>query len=119
MQKNIVWYLLFRAVDAFFEKHGRYPGDTDKTYESDIKLVQEIAHHLVKESGLDFSAFPNLDDYAHEMVRYGAAELHNIASIVGGTVAQEVIKLVTGQWVALNNSWIFSGLNSSSIQFHA
>jgi len=53
------------------------------------------------------------------MTRYGAAEIHNIASIVGGTVAQEVIKVVTGQWVALNNTWIFSGLNSSSYQFQA
>jgi len=117
--KNVVWYLLFRAVDSFFDKHGRYPGDTDKTYESDIKLVQELAHSFAKESGLDWSNFPNLNDYAHEITRYGAGELHNIASIVGGTVAQEVIKVVTGQWVAANNTWIFSGINSSSLMFLA
>jgi NEDD8-activating enzyme E1 regulatory subunit len=118
--KNIVWYLLFRAVDAFFIKNGRYPGDTDKTYEEDIKAVQELAQSLAKESNLDFvGAFPNLNDYAHEMTRYGAGELHNIASIVGGTVAQEVIKTVTGQWVSLNNTWVFNGINSSSLMFSA
>ena len=102
--KNLVWYLLFRAVDTFFQKNGRYPGDTDETYESDIKVLQEITNTLAKESGLDFSVIENLNDYAHEMARYGAGELHNIASIVGGTVAQEVIKVVTGQWVASNNT---------------
>jgi len=117
--KNVVWYLLLRSVDSFFDKHARYPGDTNSTYESDIKSLQEIVHHLVKESSLDFSHFQNLNDYAHEMTRYGAAELHNVASIVGGTVAQEVIKVVTGQWVAVNNTWIFSGLDSSSLQFQA
>jgi len=118
--KNVVWYLLFRAVDSFFEKHGRYPGNTDSTYEQDIKAVQELAHSLAKESGLDFaSTFSNLNDYAHEMTRYGGGELHNVASIVGGTTAQEVIKVVTGQWVALNNTWIFSGYDSSSLQFQA
>jgi len=115
----LVWYLLFRSVDSFYEKHKRYPGDTDSTYESDIKSLQEISHSIAKESGLDWSAIEKLNDYAHEMTRYGAAEIHNIASIVGGTVAQEVIKVVTGQWVALNNTWIFSGLNSSSYQFQA
>jgi len=117
--KNIVWYLLFRAVDHFYNKHARYPGDTDETYESDIKALQEITHTLAKESGLDFNAIENLNDYAHEMTRYGAGELHNIASIVGGTVAQEVIKVVTGQWVASNNTWIFNGINSSSLMFNA
>jgi len=117
--KNIVWYLLLRSVDAFFDKHGRYPGDTDTTYEADIKAVQELAHSLAKESTLDFSPITNLNDYAHEITRYGAGQLHNLASIVGGTVAQEVIKVVTGQWVALNNTWIFSGLDSSSLQFQA
>ena len=118
--KNIVWYLLFRAVDAFFIKNGRYPGDTDKTYEEDIKALQELAQTFAKESSLDFTgAFPNLNDYAHEMTRYGGGELHNVASIVGGTVAQEVIKTVTGQWVSANNTWIFNGINSSSLQFNA
>ena len=117
--KNIVWYFLLRAVDNFYEQHKRYPGDTDATYENDINALQQVVHQQVKETGLDFSSIPNLDDYAHEMARYGAGELHNVASIVGGTVAQEIIKVVTGQWVALNNTWIFSGLDSSSFQFEA
>jgi len=117
--KNVVWYLLFRAADRFFDKHGRYPGNTDETYESDIKIMQGLAQDIAKESGLDWSNFPNLNDYAHEMTRYGGGELHNVASIVGGTVAQEVIKTVTGQWVAANNTWIFSGINSSSLLFQA
>ena len=25
------WYIMMRAADAFFEKHGRWPGDTDAT----------------------------------------------------------------------------------------
>ncbi|EJW72116.1 hypothetical protein WUBG_16977, partial [Wuchereria bancrofti] len=44
-----------------------------------------------------------------EMCRYGASELHVIASLVGGITAQEVIKLITHQYVPLDNTFVFDG----------
>ena len=47
-------------------------------------------------------------------VRAGGAELHNIAALTGGLVAQEVIKAVTKQYVPVDNTCIFDGVTSKS-----
>lgn len=44
-----------------------------------------------------------------EMCRYGASELHVIASLIGGITAQEVIKLITHQYISLDNTFVFDG----------
>ncbi|XP_023240280.1 NEDD8-activating enzyme E1 regulatory subunit-like [Centruroides sculpturatus] len=57
------------------------------------------------------------DDYIHEMCRYGACELHSVASFIGGCAAQEVIKLVTGQYVPFNNTYIYNAMTATSSVF--
>ncbi len=42
--------------------------------------------------------------------RYGGAELHTVAAYVGGVVAQEIIKLITSQYVPIANTLIFNGV---------
>ncbi|CAN0034095.1 unnamed protein product, partial [Choristocarpus tenellus] len=44
--------------------------------------------------------------------RYGAAELHNIAAVVGGIASQEAVKAITRQYTPVNNTVIFNGLAS-------
>jgi len=51
-----------------------------------------------------------LADYLEEMCRFGAAELHSVAAVIGGAAAQEVIKLVTHQFVPLNNTFLYNGI---------
>jgi hypothetical protein len=46
--------------------------------------------------------------------RFGAAELHNIASFMGGVASQEAIKLITHQYTPLNNTFLYNGMNSTS-----
>jgi amyloid beta precursor protein binding protein 1 len=46
--------------------------------------------------------------------RAGGGELHNIASLAGGLVAQEVIKVVTKQYIPVDNTCIFDGIQSTS-----
>ena len=46
--------------------------------------------------------------------RAGGAELHNIASLTGGVVAQEVIKVITKQYVPVDNVCIFDGVQSKT-----
>lgn len=50
-------------------------------------------------------------------VRAGNSELHNIASFVGGVVSQEAIKLLTHQYVPMNNTFVFDGMKSRSEVF--
>ena len=49
--------------------------------------------------------------------RYGAAELHPVAAFMGGSAAQEVIKIVTKQFVPFNNTFIYNAMNASSATF--
>ena len=50
-------------------------------------------------------------------VRYGAAELHPVAAFMGGSAAQEVIKIVTKQFIPFNNTFIYNAANASSATF--
>jgi NEDD8-activating enzyme E1 regulatory subunit len=50
-------------------------------------------------------------------VRAGGAELHNIGSLTGGIVSQEVIKVITEQYVPVDNTCVFDGINSKSAVF--
>lgn len=52
-------------------------------------------------------------EHAAELVRYGASELHNVAAIVGGVASQEIVKIITRQFVPLNNTFIFNGIASA------
>jgi len=45
--------------------------------------------------------------------RFGAAELHNIAAFMGGVGSQEVIKLITHQFVPVNNTFLYNGINGT------
>lgn len=47
-------------------------------------------------------------------MRSGGGELHNIASLMGGLVAQEAIKVITRQYVPSDNTCVFDGITSSS-----
>ena len=50
----------------------------------------------------------------NEMTRGGGPynELHNIAALTGGMVAQEVIKAITKQYVPIENTCMFDGIQS-------
>lgn len=47
-------------------------------------------------------------------VRAGGGELHNISALTGGMVAQEVIKVITKQYITVDNTCLFDGIDSKS-----
>ena len=49
---------------------------------------------------------------AQEVARAKGGELHNIASLTGGMVAQEIIKIITKQYIPIDNTFIFDGITS-------
>ncbi len=49
---------------------------------------------------------------AQEVARAGGGELHNISALTGGMVAQEIIKIVTKQYIPIENTCIFDGISS-------
>ncbi|KFD49405.1 hypothetical protein M513_09672 [Trichuris suis] len=102
----MIWYLLLRAAERFHAEKGRYPGtngipvDLDK---NDLAVRFEgILHSLC-------TFRVTCPELIQEMCRFGAAELHCVAAIVGGLAAQEVVKLVTGQYIPINNTFVYDG----------
>ena len=49
---------------------------------------------------------------AHEMTRYANAEIHTVASVVGGVASQEAVKIITGQYMPLDNTYVYNGIAS-------
>ncbi|KAK0120591.1 hypothetical protein ONS96_010795 [Cadophora gregata f. sp. sojae] len=51
---------------------------------------------------------------AAEVARAKGGELHNISALTGGMVAQEVIKIITKQYIPIDNLCIFDGITSKA-----
>jgi len=135
-QLPLLWYLGFRACQLFFTKHGRYPGvvtgddvedNEEDAYTQDVAPLQSCIVEMVKAYRLEENEVVQStllqqqqqggsgDDpaYATELTRYANAELHNTASVVGGVASQEAVKVITGQYVPLNNTYVYNGIAST------
>ncbi|KAI9338515.1 ThiF family protein [Obelidium mucronatum] len=110
LESPIHLYLALRAVDAFYNENMRYPGYHSQEVETDIGLLKKSCSNMLVRMGLPPSVVS--DDVIHEMVRAGASELHTMASFMGGVCSQEAIKLITGQYVPLNNTFVYNGMKS-------
>ncbi|CAH1796256.1 unnamed protein product [Owenia fusiformis] len=110
--EDITWYILLRAVDRFHAQYNRYPGQYDDQVEADIAKLKGCVGKMTQEWGLTSNI---KDDMIHEICRYGAAELHSVASFMGGIAAQEAIKIVTSQFVPFNNTYIYNAMKQTSM----
>jgi amyloid beta precursor protein binding protein 1 len=129
----ILWYLGLRAVQIFCGQEGRYPGcvvacsdvdDGNTTLKKDedllTKIMKEtvIPHYKLSDQELLLSNDDGDDDnnnvvrICKELTRYGNAEIHTIASVVGGVASQEAVKILTEQYVPLNNTYVYNGIVS-------
>ena len=133
----MLWYLSLRALDLFYNKYARWPGQSDHSLEVDqlevFKLMKVLCIdqlHLDptllgwtngstgdSDNGDDSDKGSSsrcnellTKDHAIEMVRYGGIELHNVSALIGGIAAQEVIKIVTHQFVPFRSTYIFNGI---------
>lgn len=66
---------------------------------------------ITKNDQIDLEAVNNA--FA-EVGRVDGSELHNISSLTGGMVAQEAIKIITRQYVPVDNTCIFDGIKGSA-----
>ncbi|RUS86896.1 hypothetical protein EGW08_005301 [Elysia chlorotica] len=108
---DTVLYILLRAADRFFAEYTRYPGFFNNSVEADIPKLKTCLTKLIHDWGLTTGV---KDDFIQEMCRYGASELHTVSAFMGGVAAQEAIKLITGQFVPINNTFIYNGQRQTS-----
>ena len=76
--------------------------------DGDAQLEKMIANN----GKIDLEA---VNDNFAEVQRVGERELHNISSLTGGMVAQEAIKIITRQYVPVDNTCIFDGIKGSTL----
>jgi amyloid beta precursor protein binding protein 1 len=115
------YLILFRYIglylcDSFYEKFRRYPGElisNQRQFETDfndLKLINKNLSHK-------YSMNSDKQDILEELCRYGASELHSIAAFIGGCCAQEAIKLITHQYIPIDNTLIYNGIQQSTSVF--
>ncbi|KAK6499913.1 hypothetical protein TWF481_010269 [Arthrobotrys musiformis] len=114
----IHYYLGLRAYEAFIseEKNTQHiaPGAEDSTVEADTEKLNKHVTELLDKLSITHSPelLEGTEKAIGEIVRAGGGELHNIASLTGGVVAQEVIKVITKQYIPMNNTVVFDGISS-------
>ncbi|KAF7211714.1 NEDD8-activating enzyme E1 regulatory subunit [Nothobranchius furzeri] len=111
---EMVFYLMLRAVDRFYQLHSRYPGVYNYQVEEDISKLKLCVNSLLQEYSLNVNI---KDDYIHEFCRYGAAEPHTVSAFLGGSAAQEAIKIISHQFVPFNNTFIYNAMSQTSATF--
>jgi amyloid beta precursor protein binding protein 1 len=118
----LLWHIALRACDAFYDDYGHYPGHDGRelALESDASCVQKYIVNIVEkmkmaDNDLVKSTLLSTSDglvstFAKEVTRYNNAEVHNIASIVGGVASQEAVKLITRQYIPMEGTYIYNGI---------
>lgn len=53
-----------------------------------------------------------VENVAKEVARAAGGEMHNTSAVIGGMVAQEMIKIITNQYIPVDNTCIFDGIES-------
>lgn len=110
---NSNFYVLLRAVDHFAKTYNQYPGIFDDNLEEDAVKLKAIATTLLhKMIGVGDATLS--EDLIREMCRFGASEIHTVASIIGGIASQEAIKLITKQLMPLPGVLIYNGIDSTT-----
>ena len=96
---TLTYLVLVCASDAFFDRYGRLPGtaiDAVRGSKDDFIKLKTIADEILGDHNLNVHL---LDNLICETVRCGGGELHAVASVLGAIGSQEIIKLVTKQFV--------------------
>lgn len=88
-------YVALRAYQEFItQNNSRAPGDTDdSSAEDDFKEIVRLAKEYLSSLGVTCGLEERCQNMLKEIVRAGGGELHVVASLAGGIVAQEVIKV--------------------------
>lgn len=90
----------------FHSANGRWPSTGNAT-SSDIEAVKIYLRTLQESYKLPDQLLSNI---AVEVVRYRGFEIHSISALVGGIASQEAVKLITHQYICINNTYLFNGI---------
>jgi amyloid beta precursor protein binding protein 1 len=96
-------------------------GPAGAPYEEDVPVLRSLAQQLLADLGVGSSASASAPasatsaavvdgDYVAEVVRWGAAELHSVAAVVGGVASQEATKVLTRAFVPVASTLVYDAV---------
>ena len=91
----------------FISREGRNPSETN--HESDLKLLLDLRRSVESKYGLPENKIPE------ESLELLFNELSPVAAIVGGVLAQEIIKTISNKDAPHKNFFFFNPLESAGI----
>ncbi|EPS43368.1 hypothetical protein H072_2649 [Dactylellina haptotyla CBS 200.50] len=114
----IHYYLGLRAYESFISEESNTkrvaPGVEDSSVESDAEKMDKYVTEILDKLSITHSPelLEGTSKAIREIVRVGGGELHNISSLAGGIVSQEIIKVITKQYIPMSNTVVFDGISS-------
>lgn len=116
-----LWHIAVRACELFEYEYGTYPGSDSRelSIEADVNTIHKYMKQVIETMGLNDcevikTHIVDNSNIAKEIVRYFNAEVHSIASIIGGAGSQEAVKLITHQFFPMDNTFVFNGITCVS-----
>jgi len=82
---------------------------------ADVEALKKFSDEVITEFGFEADTVP--DSYLKEMCRFGGSQIHTTASFIGGVAAQEIIKILTKQWIPINNTFIYDAITGTAGPF--
>ncbi|KAH9581502.1 NEDD8-activating enzyme E1 regulatory subunit [Schistosoma haematobium] len=77
--------------------------------ESDLPTLRIHLNRVLQSFGIATNRVNT--DYLEEMCQFRGNELHSVVAFMGGVVAQEVIKLITHQFIPVSKPLIYNAIN--------
>lgn len=105
-------YLMFRAIDRFYSRFSRIPGHFEDQTDEDVVHLKSCLKNVLSDIGVSPSG-GSRDDLIQAFVSFGGSQVHAASSFIGGIVSQEVIKLLTSQFVPIDHTLIYNAIASS------
>jgi hypothetical protein len=118
---SLYYFIWFRYVglylcDLFYQKFHRYPSEfisDQREFEIDLYDLKQIYKNLSNK----YSINSDKQEILEELCGYGGSELRSIAAFIGGYCARESFKLITHQYVPIDNTLIYNGIQQSTNVF--
>ncbi|GMH51641.1 hypothetical protein TrST_g11006 [Triparma strigata] len=118
-----LWWVGLKACEMHHIENNHWPGkDYEKDAESkkaEVDMLATTMLSIFEKYGVDVSDMeaegegvskPVVAKIAEEMCRFNGAEMHNVGSVLGGVAGQEAVKIITGQYVPIKNTYLFNGI---------
>ncbi|KAG7834380.1 hypothetical protein KL943_002764 [Ogataea angusta] len=101
-------YFGFLALNTFHKEHKRHAAPKDQSEVRALAISQLCRWETLK-------SFPDgLELVLDELLRAEGTALHNVCALTGGIASQEVIKILTNQYVSFDNCLTFDGVRGQT-----